>query len=95
MSQFTCYYRCTSQCEESTYEFSRTDRDWSDDFWKEALLDGVAEDYFSNHDGWESNWPLNFEVFYDQPCTNLIAKGRVDMEAVPTFTSKLNMDGGE
>jgi len=22
-----------------------------------------ANDYFHNHDGWESNWPLEFEIF--------------------------------
>jgi hypothetical protein len=93
MSKVAHYYRCTSHCEKSTYAAYLANRNWADDFWKEMLLSEVAEDYFGEHDGWESDWPLDFAVFEDEECTQLIATGSVDIEMRPHFTACLDAGG--
>jgi len=41
----------------------------------------AAEDYHSNHDGWESRWPQKFTVEVEGDRATF----EVDREAVPTF----------
>lgn len=41
----------------------------------------AAEDYHSNHDGWESSWPLLITVLAD----GVTKTFSVDREAVPQF----------
>ena len=48
----------------------------------EYLAEEAAEDYFNNHDGWESSWPLTFTIFQDEKKIGQIV---VDMETVPRF----------
>ena len=66
---------------------------WSDEpdydiscVWEPSELDDVAkdigEDYFHNHDGWESMWPITFVIFHDG---KKLGERTVDMEAVPHF----------
>ena len=43
----------------------------------------AAEDYHSNHDGWEATWPLTFVVLDDE--LNELGRFSVDREAVPQF----------
>ncbi len=53
-------------------------------FDKESL-DWVAEDaaehYISNHDGWESSWPLTFSI-YETDSDELLGKFEVYCESV-------------
>ena len=54
--------------------------------WLEALPDVLAEeaaeDHFDNHDGWESDWPLEIEVFKDKVS---LGKFSVELERNPCF----------
>jgi hypothetical protein len=56
--------------------------------WDEESIDymasDAAEDYFTNHDGFEASWPLNFEIFIDN-----VSQGihEVEFENTPTFTA--------
>ena len=43
----------------------------------------AAEDYHTNHDGWESTWPLTFVILNDE--LNELGRFSVDREAVPHF----------
>jgi len=45
----------------------------------------AAEDYHSNHDGWESSWPLTFAMY--DPGDQLLGRYCVDRETVPRFTA--------
>ncbi|AZZ92789.1 hypothetical protein EUZ85_19495 [Hahella sp. KA22] len=82
----TIYYKVPSECEESTYELST---DLSPASLKYGRVLGsiakeCAEDYFNDHDGWESTWPMTFTLHLaeDGP---IIGKFNVDMEQVPAF----------
>jgi hypothetical protein len=44
----------------------------------------AAEDYHSNHDGWESVWPLDIFI-YESEEGPAIARFEVEREAVPQF----------
>ena len=53
----------------------------------EALRDvavDAAEDYHSNHDGWESHWPLMFTI-YESEEGPPVARFEVERETVPAF----------
>jgi hypothetical protein len=41
------------------------------------LAQDAALDYFDNHDGWESSWPLDIELFVDGESVGVFA---VEME---------------
>jgi hypothetical protein len=44
----------------------------------------AAEDYHSNHDGWESNWPLLFTI-YEGEEGPAVARFEVELESIPQF----------
>lgn len=47
----------------------------------------AAEDYHSNHDGWESSWPLDITL-YETKDGPAIATFEVERETVPEFHAK-------
>jgi len=56
----------------------------ADDWEYEQIAQDAAEDYWDNHDGWESHWPLNIELFIDAKSVGVF---EVEMETVPTFSA--------
>ncbi|ELT3494778.1 hypothetical protein R8002_003579 [Citrobacter freundii] len=56
----------------------------ADDFEYELIVQDAAEDYWENHDGWESHWPLNIELFVDGVSVGVF---EVVMEMEPTFSA--------
>lgn len=52
----------------------------------EIIAREAANDYWSNHDGWESEWPLNFEIFINGKSYGVCA---VEMESQPNFSANL------
>jgi hypothetical protein len=68
-----------SQTLDSAYQFSS---DW-DESEGNGIARDAAEDYHSNHDGWESIWPIKITVY--KMDGSLIGKYSVDREAVPQF----------
>lgn len=42
----------------------------------------LADDYHSNHDGWEASWPIEFRIYKDAEC---VWKGEVEREMEPVF----------
>lgn len=81
----TIWYRVIDHCEASyydielpgTYDLTRP---------MEQTLIGVrcADDYHSNHDGWESNWPLTFALHATEEGPE-VARLNIDREEVPHF----------
>ena len=50
--------------------------------WKTLIAEDCADDFHSNHDGWESNWPITITVVAPDGDS---ATFKVDREAVPSF----------
>lgn len=50
----------------------------------EQLAEEAAEDYHSNHDGWEASWPVKFAIFKGG---NLLGKCEVELEFSPSFSA--------
>ncbi|HGJ5858500.1 MAG TPA: hypothetical protein ACHBX6_02050 [Arsenophonus nasoniae] len=44
-----------------------------------------AENFYDNHDGWESNWPLVIRIFVDN---KIIGDFKVEMEFWPSFSTQ-------
>jgi hypothetical protein len=51
--------------------------------WRDRAND-AAENYWGDHDGWESRWPLMF-AFYETEDGPEVRRAEIHMEAVPTF----------
>lgn len=49
----------------------------------EWIAEAAADDYHSNHDGWEAHWPRTFIIF--DMDDNRLGQCEVDREAVPQF----------
>jgi hypothetical protein len=52
------------------------DRDWS------MIVDELADDFHSNHDGWEASWPLQIRI-YERG--QEVARFEVEREYEPSF----------
>ena len=51
----------------------------------ESLSQDAGLDYFDNHDGWESSWPMDIELFIDGLSVGTFT---VEMEQVPRFSAR-------
>lgn len=49
--------------------------------WRLVATD-LADDYYSNHDGWEEKWPVEFRIYKNDECA---WKGNVTCEMEPAF----------
>jgi hypothetical protein len=79
MTMRTVWYRCLTHCEESFYELKPMHSDF--DRW---MAREAAEDYHSEHDGWEANWPLEFALHETENGPE-IARFEVQREVEPVF----------
>ena len=52
----------------------------------EYLAQNAAEDYHSNHDGWEASWPLEITLFREDETT--IGVFDVDRDVEPVFIAR-------
>ena len=50
------------------------------------LAERCADDFHSNHDGWECRWPREFEL-YESEDGPAVAKLLIERESVPLFTA--------
>lgn len=48
--------------------------------WRRVATE-IADDYHSNHDGWEANWPVELRIYQD---AEYVWKGEVDREMEPS-----------
>ena len=48
----------------------------------EWIAEDAAEQYHNEHDGWESRWPITFEVFDGEKS---LGRFQVELEAEPVF----------
>jgi len=79
------WYRVIDHCESSFYdiELSRTYNLFRP-MEQRDIAAKCADDYHSNHDGWESSWPLTFTLHETEEGPE-IARLEVDREAIPHF----------
>lgn len=52
----------------------------------EVVASECAEDYYSNHDGWEAKWPIELEVL-SRADGSVLGRFSVSMEIEPHFYS--------
>lgn len=72
-------YRVLDHCSESTYTVESYNGS-KDGTW---IAKDAAENYHFQHDGWESRWPLTFQILdYDE---HDIGKYNVDRDVAPVF----------
>lgn len=55
-----------------------------DDIDFELCIEECADDYFDNHDGWESKWPCLFMLWIDNQYLGMF---EVELEHQPTFSA--------
>lgn len=75
------YYSVYEKGSEAEYRFEYNSI-WSKDR-LDFIAEEIADDYFSNHDGWEASWPLNIYIWDDKH--EYIGACSVEMEAQPAF----------
>lgn len=72
-----------------TYWYSTSDGDTRYDLagtmrpLRDVAMD-AADDYYRNHDGWESRWPLDFFIYESEDGPS-VACFEVERETVPQF----------
>lgn len=76
-------------------EIKRPESYWKadDDYWVAAAAEQAAEQYHSDHDGWESDWPVTFRIY--PPDSNAFVLVEVEREAVPEFIGQIKRESGE
>jgi hypothetical protein len=57
-----------------------TDHDTEFDDW---MAEDCADDYHSNHDGWESRWPITFRIWMESG--EVLGDYHVEREYEPVF----------
>lgn len=67
-----------------TFTEGRYDLTDTDD--QQIIVETCAEDWHSNHDGWEAQWPRTFTLYADKEGPALAAF-EVDREYVPSFSA--------
>jgi hypothetical protein len=80
----TIWYSSESDCR---HPLEVTDRcDMTRPREQKQVAEECAQDFHSNHDGWECRWPREFELFEseDGPA---VAKLLIERESVPLFTA--------
>jgi len=86
----TVWYRVPECCEESFYDMP-IDEGWdfeTDEQDQESVTEMCADDYHSNHDGWENTWPLVISLHATEGGKEL-ARFSVERENEPVFTASL------
>jgi hypothetical protein len=68
--------------EEYRWEYDMGHIIFDDNAW---LAECIAEDYFDNHDGWESSWPLNIFIWNNRQ--EFIGVYSVELENKPVFNA--------
>ena len=79
----TIYYTVPSECPESYYKLTTG---WKPGECDDYVAELAADDYHTNRDGWESDWPLDFDLHKEEGGP-AFASFTVEREAVPEFTA--------
>ena len=78
----TYLYRVPEHCEESIYQVQSV-HGTQDQLGCKWIVEQAAENYFSDHDGWDCHWPLTFELLDDDQ--HVIYRAEVQLESQPLF----------
>lgn len=77
------YYSVPEHDAETRYRIAETTWNFDD---PDCLAEECAENYHSEHDGWEATWPLTFAMHETEDGPER-ARMNVEREAVPSFTA--------
>ncbi|WP_370242834.1 hypothetical protein [Marisediminitalea sp.] len=50
----------------------------------ESLAEEMALEYYTDHDGWESTWPMHLHIYQDD---QLLGTFKMEIDYDPTFTA--------
>jgi hypothetical protein len=79
---FRYFIEDNGQGADTAYEFGS----FFDEEDGECLATEAAEDYHSDHDGWESSWPIEITILKEDG--TLVGKYSVDRDVAPVFSSR-------
>lgn len=65
------------------FDFPRNQKTYSENWF--LIADELADDFHSNHDGWEAEWPLELRIYKEG---KEVARFSVEREYEPTFTPR-------
>ena len=85
------YYCVPYVCPESFYKL-KTIWDISEDGEIEYIASEAAEDYYDNHDGWETHWPVEITL-HEQDGSEPVCKFEVELTMIPSFHA-IEIEGG-
>ena len=68
------------------------DYDLDDNTWNDSIAEQCADDFHSEHDGWEASWPRVFALYRDNK-SPAFARFEVEREMVPQFNAYTHKDG--
>jgi len=89
------FYRVIDCCEDSYFEYdSGASYNLDVDYEQEALLEECADNFWSNHDGWEYTWPLTFTLHNEENGSE-IGRFTIEMEAEPRFYATVKKNDTE
>ncbi|WP_445496646.1 hypothetical protein [Photorhabdus sp. SF281] len=63
---------------DDAYEF---ESEWNEDY-PARLTEDAAKDYYDNHDGWGSEWPVDLEIYING---KILSVFNVSLEYEPIF----------
>lgn len=86
------FYVVTNHCDKSRYSIE-LNSDWTveeiiDCGSAESFAQDCAQDYWDYQDGWESDWPLEFELYESEVSITPFYKCKIEMEMQPEFACK-------
>lgn len=71
--------------DETRFELE-TGLDLASEYWQDSIAEECADEYHSNHDGWEGRWPREFTLYASKDGPP-IATFIVEREFEPTFSA--------
>ena len=87
-SKTQVWYARTDYGTEYRHELTVQGRyDLTDKWDRESLIKDCADDYHSNHDGWEAAWPITFALFATEEGPE-VARFDVERDVEPVFYAR-------
>ncbi|QGA11019.1 hypothetical protein GFH30_06270 [Acinetobacter wanghuae] len=85
------YYVVLDHCEGSRYKLPSSTSWTLNEMRQLDIMDcfatDCAQDYWDDHDGWESDWPLEFHLYESEDAAEPFFKATISMEMSPDFSA--------
>lgn len=81
------WYSSGSNCRHELPRATVYDRPVAKDSDLSLIAERCAEDFHSNHDGWECSWPREFVLWGSEEGGEELGRFEIDRETVPVFSA--------